>query len=119
MGQDPMDREKLWQGLARWQRGSGANLTGLPPTAGITTGIAGNTIASGDPVVVNSDGTLSSVEVAGNFGSLTQVATKHPKYLGLKYLTFHSKVIAQWVTDGEDYIYNIRNQRSIHCIFGL
>tara|TARA_B100000945_G_scaffold77987_1_gene60243 strand:+ start:716 stop:3511 length:2796 start_codon:yes stop_codon:yes gene_type:complete len=85
--------------------GSGANLTGLPPTAGITTGIAGNTIASGDPVVVNSDGTLSSVEVAGNFGSLTQVATKHPKYLGLKYLTFHSKVIAQWVTDGEDYIY--------------
>ncbi len=27
MGEDPMDREKLWQGLARWQRGSGANLT--------------------------------------------------------------------------------------------
>ena len=27
LGQDPMDREKLWQGLARWQRGSGANLT--------------------------------------------------------------------------------------------
>jgi L-alanine-DL-glutamate epimerase-like enolase superfamily enzyme len=27
LGQDPFDREKLWQGLARWQRGSGANLT--------------------------------------------------------------------------------------------
>ena len=27
LGEDPMDREKLWQGLARWQRGSGANLT--------------------------------------------------------------------------------------------
>ena len=27
MGEDPMDREKLWLGLARWQRGSGAQLT--------------------------------------------------------------------------------------------
>ena len=27
MGQDPFDRERLWQGLARWQRGSGGNLT--------------------------------------------------------------------------------------------
>lgn len=27
IGQDPFDREKLWQGLARWQRGSGGNLT--------------------------------------------------------------------------------------------
>ena len=27
LGEDPMDREKLWQALARWQRGSGANLT--------------------------------------------------------------------------------------------
>ena len=27
MGEDPMDREKLWINLAKWQRGSGANLT--------------------------------------------------------------------------------------------
>lgn len=27
IGQDPFDREKLWQGLARWQRGSGGSLT--------------------------------------------------------------------------------------------
>ena len=27
LGQDPFDREKLWQGLAHWQRGSGAMLT--------------------------------------------------------------------------------------------
>lgn len=27
MGEDPMDREKLWLGLARWQRGSGEQLT--------------------------------------------------------------------------------------------
>src|ERR687894_45194 len=27
VGQDPFDREKLWQGLARWQRGSGGSLT--------------------------------------------------------------------------------------------
>ena len=27
MGQDPFDREKLWQGMAHWQRGSGAMLT--------------------------------------------------------------------------------------------
>lgn len=27
LGEDPMDREKLWQSLAKWQRGSGANLT--------------------------------------------------------------------------------------------
>ena len=27
MGQDPHDRERLWQALARWQRGSGGNLT--------------------------------------------------------------------------------------------
>ena len=26
-GEDPMDREKLWINLAKWQRGSGANLT--------------------------------------------------------------------------------------------
>ncbi len=27
IGQDPMDRERLWQSLARWQRGSGGMLT--------------------------------------------------------------------------------------------
>ena len=27
LGEDPNDREKLWQGMARWQRGSGAQLT--------------------------------------------------------------------------------------------
>ena len=27
MGEDPYNREKLWQGLAHWQRGSGAQLT--------------------------------------------------------------------------------------------
>ncbi len=27
VGQDPMDRERLWHGMARWQRGSGGNLT--------------------------------------------------------------------------------------------
>ena len=27
MGEDPHDRERLWQSLARWQRGSGGNLT--------------------------------------------------------------------------------------------
>jgi len=27
MGEDPLDREKLWINLAKWQRGSGANLT--------------------------------------------------------------------------------------------
>ena len=27
MGEDPNDRERLWQSLARWQRGSGGNLT--------------------------------------------------------------------------------------------
>jgi L-alanine-DL-glutamate epimerase-like enolase superfamily enzyme len=27
MGEDPRDREKLWINLAKWQRGSGANLT--------------------------------------------------------------------------------------------
>ncbi len=27
LGQHPFDREKLWQGLAHWQRGSGAQLT--------------------------------------------------------------------------------------------
>jgi DNA protecting protein DprA len=27
LGQDPFDREKLWQGMARWQRGSGGMLT--------------------------------------------------------------------------------------------
>ena len=27
MGEDPRDREKLWINLAKWQRGSGDNLT--------------------------------------------------------------------------------------------
>ena len=27
MGKDPLDRERLWIDLAKWQRGSGANLT--------------------------------------------------------------------------------------------
>ena len=83
--------------------GSGANLTGLPPTAGITTGIAGNTIASGDPVIVNSDGTLSSVEVATSYGSLAQVASVKSLYLRMIYSTFHSKVIATFTSDTLNY----------------
>ena len=83
--------------------GSGANLTGLPPTAGITTGIAGNTIASGDPVIVNSDGTLSSIEVSTTYGSLAQAAPAKPMYMRMIYSTYHSKAIVTFTSDTLNY----------------
>ena len=41
--------------------GDGTNLTNLPAVSGVTTAIASGTLANGDTVILNSDGTVSSV----------------------------------------------------------
>ena len=89
--------------------GDGSGLTNLPPAGGSTTATANGAITNGDPVIIESAGTVAAVgettsEVSPpTAGSVATLASGNPSGEGKRVATNGSDTVVQFITDTNNY----------------